>query len=118
MNMKSPEINDDILKLTGIDVNKSVTEKVCPFCQEPVDLADFTDEVSLTEHGISGLCQSCQNMVFSGNWDDEEDYVNDKQPEVNGGYPTYIELEGFSDLNDNEELDVWSDDMEGSKDGN
>ena len=60
--MKSKRMNQAILELTGIDVNKSVETRVCPFCNKPV--GEFRDEISKKEHEISGLCQSCQDDMF------------------------------------------------------
>ncbi len=60
--MKSKRMNQAILELTGIDVNKSVETRVCPFCNKSV--GEFRDEISKKEHEISGLCQSCQDDMF------------------------------------------------------
>ena len=58
-------MNQLIKELTGIDTNKSITEKVCPFCKEPV--GEFRDKLSQREFEISGLCQNCQDGVFGNN---------------------------------------------------
>lgn len=42
----------------------------CPFCNKPVNDADFTDELSRKEFGITGMCQACQDGFFVE--DDEE----------------------------------------------
>lgn len=53
--------------------------RVCPFCQRPPtpvcalavgglvndDVFLFRDELSAREHRISGLCQSCQDDIFT-----------------------------------------------------
>jgi hypothetical protein len=39
---------------------------LCPFCDNAISESDFRDKVSLREYQISGLCQSCQDEVFSG----------------------------------------------------
>lgn len=36
----------------------------CRMCNQLV--TDFTDELSLAEYYISGMCQSCQDSVFGG----------------------------------------------------
>ena len=43
---------------------EDVEAGLCPFCQKPVKVDDFTDEISLKEFGISGICQTCQNETF------------------------------------------------------
>lgn len=60
--MKSDTMNQAIKELTGIDTNKSITEKVCPFCGKPA--TEFKDALSKKESEISGLCQSCQDDMF------------------------------------------------------
>lgn len=60
--MKSATMNLKILEVIGIDVNKSITEKICPICKKPAH--EFRDELSKKEHEISGLCQLCQDEVF------------------------------------------------------
>jgi len=41
----------------------------CTTCGGAVDRSSFRDELSVREWGISGLCQTCQDIVFA----DEED---------------------------------------------
>lgn len=36
----------------------------CPFCKKAI--TDFRDALSKREYKISGLCQECQDEVFSG----------------------------------------------------
>ena len=38
---------------------------LCPFCGKKVNPAEFKDELSLREFGISGLCQECQDKFFA-----------------------------------------------------
>ena len=48
-----------------------ILAKRCPFCQKKVSNLDyFKDDISLREFEISGLCQDCQDKVFSN--EDEE----------------------------------------------
>tara|TARA_R100000951_G_scaffold95435_2_gene84473 strand:- start:834 stop:1223 length:390 start_codon:yes stop_codon:yes gene_type:complete len=61
---KAEGVDDQITNLTGIDRKKSITNKVCPFCQTDVVLENFKDEASMKEFHISGLCQPCQDKVF------------------------------------------------------
>jgi hypothetical protein len=41
----------------------SIYKNGCPFCSNPI--GEFEDEISLKEFHISGMCQACQNYVFS-----------------------------------------------------
>ena len=43
---------------------KDVEDAVCPFCKKPIDFNSFTDQLSLKEYKISGLCQKCQDEFF------------------------------------------------------
>ena len=44
-----------------------VVPSKCPFCPKQIEdlQKDFNDELSRTEYGLSGLCQECQDRVFS-----------------------------------------------------
>lgn len=42
--MKPEEMNELILALTGVDVNKSIEERICPSCKNPV--GEFRDKLS------------------------------------------------------------------------
>jgi hypothetical protein len=37
----------------------------CPFCKKEIKGKEFRDLLSLKEYGISGLCQDCQDEVFT-----------------------------------------------------
>ena len=37
---------------------------ICVTCEK--EITGFRDPISLREHGISGLCQDCQDSVFLG----------------------------------------------------
>lgn len=63
------------------DVLNSVNEMfqlraigLCPFCATAVDPSQFTDELSVREYHISGLCQICQDEFFDEELDDEDGY--------------------------------------------
>jgi len=54
--------------LYGVDNLKDVTDKnICIDCGG--DASDFKNDISRKEYMLSGLCQKCQDEVFS----DEED---------------------------------------------
>lgn len=48
------------------------TQGRCPTCEEDIDAEEFKDDLSYKEYQISGMCQSCQDMVF----DDISEEVN------------------------------------------
>ena len=59
-------MNKEIMKQAGFEKEvEKVEEGKCPFCNTIINLSDFTDPLSLKEFKISGLCQSCQNTVFT-----------------------------------------------------
>jgi len=37
---------------------------MCIFCQKPVTVEDFRDDISRREFEISGMCQKCQDETF------------------------------------------------------
>lgn len=47
----------------GLDRLKS---GLCPFCGTSIHLDQFRDRQSLDEYIQSGLCQACQDDVFTG----------------------------------------------------
>lgn len=49
-------------KVTGTEIPPRVSSTSCPTCNG--EIGEFRDEISVREHGISGLCQSCQDSVF------------------------------------------------------
>lgn len=58
-------MNKEILKALGFEKEfKLVEQGKCPFCEKPVSIEDFDDELSKKEFKISGLCRGCQNKTF------------------------------------------------------
>ena len=49
-----------------------IMQSICVTCPAPIVDADFDNELSRKEYGISGMCQSCQDNVFGDN--NEEDW--------------------------------------------
>ena len=43
----------------------------CPICGHEIFESEFRDELSKIEYSISGMCQRCQDAVFTEG-DDEE----------------------------------------------
>lgn len=66
-NSKIQDFIDDFAKK---NFGKSQTEakeiKMCVFCHKKIIIADFRDQLSIKEYGISGLCQKCQDDTFGG----------------------------------------------------
>ena len=55
---------DDMAKeLFGRGRKVAMDNQMCVMCGN--DANHFTDELSRREYGISGMCQSCQDGVFS-----------------------------------------------------
>ena len=58
-------MNKKIMKDLGFDKELALVEqRKCPFCHQPIRSRDFRDHLSLREHGVSGLCQKCQDQMF------------------------------------------------------
>ena len=66
-NMKTAAMEnmlDDMAKeLFGRGRKVAMDNQMCVICGD--DANHFTDELSRREYGISGMCQSCQDGVFS-----------------------------------------------------
>lgn len=59
-------MNEDIMKQAGFSKEvERVKMGLCPSCNKRVDMTQFRDDISLQEHGISGLCQKCQDEFFN-----------------------------------------------------
>jgi uncharacterized protein YlaI len=42
-----------------------ISQGLCPLCGSIVDIDDFRDDLSRTEYQISGMCQECQDRIFT-----------------------------------------------------
>ena len=61
----------NILRQAGLgDHVDKVEMGLCPTCGKAVDTNSFLNELSIREFNISGMCQACQDSVFTP---DEED---------------------------------------------
>lgn len=59
-------MNKRIVKQIFPGAVKRVEKGLCPLCSKKIDPdKEFKDELSKVEFGISGMCQSCQDQVFS-----------------------------------------------------
>ena len=59
---KTPEMENMLTSLFGVDRHGSITNNVCVICGKPAK--EFRDTISEHEFTISGLCQSCQDQTF------------------------------------------------------
>jgi|SRR5688572_11677451 len=74
---KSGEIEQVLEDMFGFNRKETINENKCvpaPIgCGKDIDLSsEFTDELSRKEYSISGLCQTCQNSIFTTSPEDEE----------------------------------------------
>ena len=60
---RHPELEAFLEALNGISPKQAVQAGICAVCKEEAN--KFTDELSVTEYAISGLCQKCQDEVFN-----------------------------------------------------
>lgn len=61
---KSPEIDNLIKEVLGINRVESIQSDKCVFGEPPHDATTFRNEISRREYRISGICQSCQDAIF------------------------------------------------------
>lgn len=60
-------MNKSLMRSIGFgDEVDRVENGQCPFCGLDISASEFRDDVSRRESEISGLCQGCQDDVFSG----------------------------------------------------
>ncbi len=52
----------------GRTVKEAQQQRICTCCGKPV--TGFRDSVSLSEYGITGYCQECQDEVFNSEEDE------------------------------------------------
>jgi hypothetical protein len=73
---KAPAIDAMLSSIFGVDRTATISEGKCVSCDSTGNIAtSFHDDISRKEYAISGLCQSCQDDVFGGS-DDEDDDCN------------------------------------------
>lgn len=77
---KNPEIENLITAVSGVSRQSAEAKNICTLCHKP--LTPFRDELSMREHLISGMCQSCQDDVFGDDTDcDLDDYDGEPNDE-------------------------------------
>ena len=58
-------MNEEIMRQLGFGAAvDAVKAGKCPTCGQPINPADFRDDLSRREFKISGCCQDCQDKVF------------------------------------------------------
>ena len=63
---KRKKMNKDIMKAIGLGKEVELVEQgKCPSCSQVIKEGDFKDDLSKKEFKISGLCQRCQDEIFS-----------------------------------------------------
>lgn len=55
---------DEIIEQIFPGTIEAKLNNLCPGCYSPIDMNKFTDQISIDEFRISGLCQACQDSVF------------------------------------------------------
>jgi hypothetical protein len=50
------------------DMKENIEKGLCANCGEKIlgESEEFRDEISRVEYTISGMCQKCQDAIFSG----------------------------------------------------
>ena len=38
---------------------------LCPVCENSIENSEFRDKKSVKEYSVSGMCQHCQDIMFS-----------------------------------------------------
>jgi hypothetical protein len=82
---KSPAIDAALAAITGVSRTDSIAGAQCVFRNLRPDIEhtfEFRDELSQQEYRISGICQSCQDIVFEpeDGYEDDEGYDWESDP--------------------------------------
>lgn len=56
-------MNEKIMDSIFPNTSQRIKDKICPLCEKQI--GDFKDELSKKEYKISGMCQKCQDDMFS-----------------------------------------------------
>lgn len=59
---KSPAIDALLTSLTGRSRLQCIADHTCMTCGQPAE--QFSNQLSVKEYAISGMCQKCQDSVF------------------------------------------------------
>ena len=66
--LKKPDTKKPFFALCP-ELAERVENGMCVNCQGDILSKDFTSKLSRKEYSISGLCQECQEIAFSGDSD-------------------------------------------------
>ena len=80
---RSQEIENFLTAYTGVDRAATILANMCVDCGSPA--TEFDGPLSEKEYTASGLCQTCQNGVFTPPDDDDEDFHADSQDDDSTG---------------------------------
>ena len=66
--MKKPYANksDEMKSFLGKMTFGAAEKGLCPICRHKIKIDEFQDHISMREYEISGMCQDCQDIFFSG----------------------------------------------------
>lgn len=74
MSLQKPTPTAPLMQARGFEMHIVNTQLgLCPICSKPIVERDFRDQLSKQEYSISGMCQGCQDMMFT---EYEEDWDN------------------------------------------
>ena len=59
-----PDLSKPVFSIFPEQADRVINAE-CVFCASPIKDSDFKDEISKREYSISGMCQCCQDEVFS-----------------------------------------------------
>lgn len=61
-----PDLNKPVFKLSLFkDKADRIRQGLCPECEREIKEEEFNTELDKKEYSISGLCQTCQNLIFN-----------------------------------------------------
>lgn len=62
--LNKPDLNKPAFKVMPM-AKALVAMGKCPMCHEDIDENEFKNELSKKEYTISGLCETCQDELFT-----------------------------------------------------
>jgi hypothetical protein len=74
MSDRPPLLQQMLDELSEYITGQPVSPDTCATCGRKIDYGDFKDWLSRREYEVSRMCQACQDKIFEGDEDEEEDY--------------------------------------------